>query len=80
MQHGDSLANNEAVERATYTYRSFSKRPRRQVMEIDGDTPAGYESTFRPCFSTTDSSLRAIPLGRFVPASQFWTVDLLVLR
>ena len=38
------------------------------------------ESTFRPYFSTTASSLSAMPLGRFVPASHFWTVDSLVLR
>ena len=37
-------------------------------------------SASRPCFSTTASSLSAIPLGRFAPVSHFSIVDSLVLR
>ena len=37
-------------------------------------------STLSPCFSTTASSLSAMPLGRLVPASHFCTVDSLVFR
>ena len=43
-----------------------------------GDAPQA--STFKPCFSTTASSLSAMPLGRLVPASHFCTVDSLVFR
>ena len=41
---------------------------------------ASQPSTFKPCFSTTASSLSAMPLGRLVPASHFCTVDSLVFR
>jgi|CXWL01.1.fsa_nt_gi hypothetical protein len=37
-----------------------------------------YARTFSPCFRTTDSSLSAMPLGRFAPVSHFWTVDSLL--
>lgn len=40
----------------------------------------GYARTFNPCFWTTLSSLRDIPLGRFAPLSHFCTVDTLVFR
>lgn len=39
-----------------------------------------YTSASRPCFSTTDRSLSAIPLGCFAPVSHFSMVDSLVLR
>jgi hypothetical protein len=39
-----------------------------------------YARTFRPCFSTISSSLRAMPLGFFAPDSHFSMVDSLVLR
>ena len=43
-------------------------------------TSNAYAKTFNPCFWTTDSSLSAMPLGRFAPVSHFWTVDSLVFR
>lgn len=50
-------------------------RPKRRVIG-----PRPQVKTWSPCFSTTESSFSAIPLGRFVPASHFCTVDSLVLR
>ena len=51
------------------------------VLNRPGDRPPLTQaSTFRPCFSTMASNLSAMPLGRLVPASHFWTVDSLVFR
>ncbi len=50
------------------------------VCNQGNDQPNAQASTLSPCFSTTASNLSAMPLGRFVPASHFWTVDSLVFR
>jgi hypothetical protein len=42
--------------------------------------PIYYASASRPCFSTTERSLSAIPLGCFAPVSHFSIVDSLVFR
>lgn len=39
-----------------------------------------YARILMPCFSTTLSSFKAMPLGCFAPVSHFSTVDSLVLR
>lgn len=57
-----------------------SSPPLREPVQPETETGSDQAKTFKPCFSTTASSFSAIPLGRLVPASHFWTVDSLVFR
>ena len=45
-----------------------------------GEKIGHHARTFKPCFCTTASNLRAMPLGCFAPVSHFWTVDSLVFK
>ncbi len=77
MIFGSNLAvcDREAANRRTIqlpaVIECFLAAPFSSGTQLNGSLGLAQANTFSPCFWTTASSLSAMPLGRFAPASHF---------